>query len=693
MNNISRYIVQLMIILIVLALTDGCTPEKQAAFVVDGKEIRIEFTDQLHSRVVSALGNEEVALGVFSPSEFLRIHGGVVTDFAMDTTLIRAIEDKVGTGKEFHISGKSSAIKKDVIITHYDDFPAMLTLQVVYTNMGDEDLLVEGWTNHGYSMSSSKPSGNRVSFWSYQSASYEDRRDWVLPLEEGFSQQNYLGMNASDYGGGTPVVDIWRPDVGLGVGHLELIPKLVSLPVAMPGSREATVAVSYDKAVTLPPGESLPTFRTFVMVHQGDYFHTLSEYRRFMIKQGITFRKPPSTAFEPIWCAWGYRRDFTMEQIYGTFPMVKQLGFDWAVLDDGWQTAEGDWYLHPDKFPNGDVDMQNFVKEINDAGFKAKLWWAPLAVDPGTDLISKHPEYLLLNEDGSYQDISWWNSYYLCPAYQPVQAYTRDLVETIMKTWGYAGLKIDGQHLNGAPPCYNPAHNHAYPEESVEKVPEFFKVIYDSALELNAEAVVEICPCGTAFSFFTLPYMNQSVSSDPLNSWQIRLKGKTLKALTGNDVAYYGDHVELSDQGSDFASSVGVGAVIGTKFTWPVGAGPAPDVDDKSGPALTPERVEKWAKWIRIYREKMLSTGTYQGELYDIGFDRPETHAIRKGVGMYYAFYADHYSGNVQLRGLDEGMYTVYDYENERDLGSVTGPVGELEVDFKAHLLLEVLPQ
>ena len=53
-----------------------------------------------------------------------------------------------------------------------------------------------------------------------------------------------------------------------------------------------------------------------------------------------------------------------------------------------------------------------------------------------------------------------------------------------------------------------------------------------------------------------------------------------------------------------------------------------------------------------IYKEKMLSRGEYLGTLYDIGFDRPETHAIRKDGSMYYAFYAPHWSGKVTLRGL-----------------------------------------
>ena len=44
-----------------------------------------------------------------------------------------------------------------------------------------------------------------------------------------------------------------------------------------------------------------------------------------------------------------------------------------------------------------------------------------------------------------------------------------------------------------------------------------------------------------------MPYMNQAVASDPESSWQVRHKGKTIKALMGPSAAYAGDHVELSD--------------------------------------------------------------------------------------------------------------------------------------------------
>ena len=105
-------------------------------------------------------------------------------------------------------------------------------------------------------MISAKENGaDQPVFWSYQSGSYESRPDWVLPIAVGFSQQNYMGMNDTDYGGGTPVSDVWRKDVGISVGHLAPVPKLVSLPVEMPDSTAATLGVHYAVKHTLKKGE------------------------------------------------------------------------------------------------------------------------------------------------------------------------------------------------------------------------------------------------------------------------------------------------------------------------------------------------------------------------------------------------------------------------------------------------------
>jgi alpha-galactosidase len=88
----------------------------------------------------------------------------------------------------------------------------------------------------------------------------------------------------------------------------------------------------------------------------------------------------------------------------------------------------------------------------------------------------------------------------------------------------------------------------------------------------------------------------------------------------------------------------------------------------------------------------MLPKGEYLGTLYDIGFDRPEAHAIAKDGSMYYAFYADDFRGAVQLRGLAAGRHRVQDLFNESDLGEVDGPTATLPVAFKHFVLLKATP-
>ncbi len=653
---------------------------------VEGDGVRLEFDDSLRSRVVATFAGEKV-LGGFSDSETLLTASGELAAFALQDRQQTRIKDALGEAQATTLVGRAGTMVKRVEVRAYEAWPRFLFVRVRYTNEGATPVEVRGYTSHRYRLEPARGAGEPA-FWSYQGASYESRPDWVRPVPPGFAQENFLGMNASDYGGGTPVVDVWRRDVGLAVGHVEPGPRLLSLPVRRLPGGEVALALLVKKEATLAPGESRESLRSFVAVHRGDHFETLRAYSRLMQAQGPAIPAAPAAAFEPIWCAWGYGREFTPRQVVETLPVAKRLGFRWAVLDDGWQVAEGDWVPVPAKFPAGDADMKALVDRIHDAGLKAQLWWAPLAADPGSRTERLHPGWLLRNEDGSTRRISWWDSDYLCPAHPPVREDAAAFARKALGQWGFDGLKIDGQHLNGAPPCFNREHAHAAPEDAVAGMPGFFEAVWNAAQSTKPGALVEICPCGTTYSFFTLPFLNMVVASDPGSSWQVRLKGKTLKALAGDRVAYFGDHVEMSEGGTDFASTFGVGGVIGTNFAWPGAPG-------RKQPKLllTPQREQLWAKWTRLYAEKRLADGEYLGELYDIGFDRPEAHVVRKDGVLYYAFFARRFDGVLELRGLGPGSYRVRDYVGERDLGTVTGPKAELRARFERSLLVEVRPE
>ena len=453
--------------------------------------LRLEFDLSLRCRVLTHQDDGFRPLTDFDASETLqRTDGTRIDRFRFLDQCSEPVNDGHGRGTRHVLRGiADNGIEKEISIHLFDRHPGFALMRVSYRNAGTAAVALQSWTNGAHVLKPA-PSG-ALDYWSFSGATYVDRRDWVQQLHDGFDQRNFMGMNAPDYGGGTPVVDIWRRDCGLAVGHVETVPKLVSLPITVTAAG-ARMAVECSHAVRLAPGEGLTTFETFVSVHRGDFFATLGSYRRILAERGMSQAKIPAPAYEPVWCGWGYEHDFTVDQVLGTLPKARELGIGWAVLDDGWQTALGDWYLDPKKFPRGDADMMALVKTIKDQGMRPRLWVAPLAAEPGTDVLREDPDLLLLDKVGTPQDVTGWDSLILCPAYPKTVERTKALIRKIMGEWGYEGLKIDGQHLNGVAPCYNPAHNHARPEESIEKLQDLWKAVYAQATAINPNAVIEI---------------------------------------------------------------------------------------------------------------------------------------------------------------------------------------------------------
>lgn len=665
------------------ALARIATNDAPLLRVTDGT-MTIEFDTGLHSRILRGA----MPLTAMEASESVRLDDHRVVDrFLLVEQSREQLSAAGGKGHVHHLRGIAEGmLEKRISVTFLDRHPGLALLDIQYRNIGNLPLAIAGWQAATHDLLP-HPDGA----WSFSGASYPDRRDWVQPVVPGFGQRNYMGMNATDYGGGTPVAVVWRRDVGLAVGHIDTVPRLVALPVAgQPGGTR--IGITGDEPTLLAPGKAFSLPPTFIMTHVGDHFRPLDTYRRIMAEHGLAAPPIPDPSYAPVWCAWGYGRDFSTDEVLTAMGKAKDVGLEWAVLDDGWQTSEGDWKLNPAKFPHGDADMRAFAATIKTSGMRPRLWLAPLAANPGTDLLRDHADMLLLDRNGAAQNVSFWDAFTLCPAYPPVVDYFRGQVRRILGDWGFEGLKLDGQHLNGVAPCYNPAHNHARPEESYEGLQDFWKALYREAMAINPQAVVEICPCGDSFAFHNIPGMNHTPASDPTSSWQIRLKGKTFKAMMGPSAPFAGDHVELSDRHDDFASHYGIGAIPSTKFTWPRDPVNTTDPLPPGGIALNPAKEQLWRKWIALYRTNMLPKGTYLGGLYDIGFDKPEGHAIAANGRMHYAFYANDWSGSVTLRGLGAGRHRLIDSFSRQPLGIVEGPTAIIPAHFEHFMLVEATP-
>ena len=609
--------------------------------------------------------------------------------------------------QEFPYQRDGLHVIKQQTVTNVDGVPGLQVVETQFINLG------KPVTVKAYELCRTAVEAKEDVVWSLQPSSTSARMDWVLPVKEGFQKDNYLGMNNTDYGGGIPVVDLWQRDGGQAIGLFEPVLRMISMPVEWKRyDNKVTMALHYNlpQSVELAQGDTLKCFKAFRLSHKGDYFNALRIFSDYMqANEGVQMKPSEPQAFEPVWCAWGYGRPFEMKMVLGTLDKVAELGFTWVDIDDGYQIAEGDWNTN-ELFPGGDKDMRHITDECHKRGLKAKLWWAPLAADPDTKLVKEHPEYLLKTEEWAHEYITWWDSWYLSPVNPGVDAYTKDLLDMFLNRWNFDGLKIDGQHLNCCLPDYNETSALESPWDAPEQMPTYFGKIYDQARQYKPDAVIQVCPCGCAVNYFLVPEINQAVASDPMSSRQVRMKRKAYAAMAP-ELAYYGDHVELTDGGNDFASQIGTGSVIGTKFTWP-----KDNPNWKEGPfLLTPEKEALIRKWMKIYKENNLARGEYLN-LYTWGYDYPEAHVIRQNGAMYYAFYVDpiapegamdpahvdaatvpvpSYKGTLELRGLEPGKtYTAIEYAaDEPKEFTVDGSNPKIEVDFERSYLLKLVEQ
>jgi len=232
------------------------------AATLEDSTIRLEFDPQLRSRLwrlhESGHPERKVALTPWAASEYLLLGDGRrIEQFALQHQLSDAVNGAHGSGRRLRMTGVSGArIEKSLEIQLFERYPGIAFYRVSYRNRSPEAIPLRGWTSAGLHLlrnAAARTDGTEPHFWSYCGSTHADRRDWVQPVRQGFAQQNFMGMTASDYGGGTPIVDLWHRECGLAVGHLESIPALVSLPVSYRDGG-ANLAISAHLERSLQPG-------------------------------------------------------------------------------------------------------------------------------------------------------------------------------------------------------------------------------------------------------------------------------------------------------------------------------------------------------------------------------------------------------------------------------------------------------
>jgi len=203
------------------------------------------------------------------------------------------------------------------------------------------------------------------------------------------------------------------------------------------------VARCYLDGVILRPGETLRSEQLWVRAGS-DPVALLEGWAE---RTGREMQARVSPAPPTGWCTWYYfYGENTADDVLENVETIDchDLPLDVILLDDGYQTAIGDWLsLDSEKFPHG---MEPVTAAIRAAGRTLGIWTAPFAAATDSHLFAKHPDWVLRDEAGE-PVVGWthWgvDCYALDCTHPQALAWLRETFRRMQADWGVEFFKID----------------------------------------------------------------------------------------------------------------------------------------------------------------------------------------------------------------------------------------------------------
>lgn len=219
------------------------------------------------------------------------------------------------------------------------------------------------------------------------------------------------------------------------------------------GAAELTLAAPAD-GILLEPGEEFSSewgYLQFIDLPSAD---PAADYVAAVARQ----MKPrvPATPPAAQWTHWYHffqyiTADLFIQNLNTIDNISETIPFKIVQLDDGYQSAWGDWTTCNAKFPDGLAHLSNAIKA---KGYTSGLWLAPFVVDPRSKIAHEHPEWMVKDNKGKPLISGFFYEFwgYVLDLTRPdVQDHIRSLLHTIAYDWGYGFVKTDFVYSGGLP--------------------------------------------------------------------------------------------------------------------------------------------------------------------------------------------------------------------------------------------------
>ena len=240
--------------------------------------------------------------------------------------------------------------------------------------------------------------------------------------------------------------------------------KLSSVLAPVFPSPPAGFACESPSAGVCPDTPTLSSVDLAVDAQYDDFDKGLFRYPSDITDVTTTSRPPGSSSsgfgikIPAGWCSWYHFYDKISERVLASNLLLMQRiressqlqhpqkGFELFQVDDGYQTAWGDWLLlDREKFPTG--TLYELTHQIRSAGLQAGLWMAPFSCDKHALLAKQHPDWILKRNGSSSVPSNSANCgkffYGLDTTHPGVKRHIQECIEMATKIWGVNYLKLD----------------------------------------------------------------------------------------------------------------------------------------------------------------------------------------------------------------------------------------------------------
>jgi alpha-galactosidase len=207
--------------------------------------------------------------------------------------------------------------------------------------------------------------------------------------------------------------------------------------------RSKVVARCHCDGMRLNPGESMNS-ETLVVWQGVDALSLLEAWADEMgneMKARVVLEPPTG------WCSWYmFYGENTAKDVLDNVTAIQTYGLplDVVLIDDGYQTAIGDWLsIDSDKFPDG---MRAVTEEIRRLGHRVGIWTSPFGAAVDSQLVAQHPDWIL--RDGADQPVVGWihwgtTCYALDCTHPEVLGWLRETFTRMRQEWEIDLFKID----------------------------------------------------------------------------------------------------------------------------------------------------------------------------------------------------------------------------------------------------------